>query len=777
MKTYFFLTLIFTFIVQHNLTAQTQANEWLLIPEELSFSTLGYTSISTGLPIPPSYQGSNSIYDDSGQLLFYVTVEGSIFDGSGTSIGSIGAGGENPEVAICPVPGECSKYYVLRWERQPFIGVNLIGATVDVATSPITVTNFTNPVFESLLNDAVIAIDQPYYNNAAGDRWAYGLSDDGLNRFNVWGTGVFFGGNILSPQDFPKEFTSASFAAPEGELRGNCFAWGSYLENKAWVVVYDFNSLDVTQLIRFDLPEGTTVCGLEFNGEGTELYIAACGEAEARGIYRFDVKEEAEGEKLRSEEGEYYNTHIELGQDNFLYMASDVGLLGRVPLGGNVISPAPGNIQVNSFYALGPGFYTLPDQIDGENYDNFTGVALSTITAIQLNQQALFPTVTPQTPVPDFFDCQPMELEPITQDVNSFSLKIEKLGIGSSFMIETILITSTTPVNIDLFDLTTAFSLSGQTTGFTDPLSTPTDLAVETGDFRITLTTFNECVQKTVREGLFRISSGPVPSSILLEHQPALPFTGIPDNVAQSVNLGTPAPQGAATVGIDLQSSSGIIEYYRINYIREVDPSTGNVISMIYQDLANVQVNVQNDLDIFFNQVTFDPVTMSGYFNDPNNDVMDKVFQVDVAVGNVCGETTANSYFQIVGNFRPSSQPQVMDAHKGLTNTEGNQPSAHPVESPQRSKASSHLESYASVNSAIKIFPNPTQGKLNFSWNVPLGQTVTLTILDLSGKVLMQKKSEKMTGSELDISFLSQGIYLYRVEMPEVVHQGKVVKL
>ncbi|MEL7062858.1 MAG: hypothetical protein AAFP00_03915 [Bacteroidota bacterium] len=115
MKTYFFLTLIFLFSVQHNLTAQTQANEWLLIPEELSFSTSGYTSIPTGLPIPPSYQGSNSIYDDSGQLLFYVTVEGSIFDGSGTNIGSLGAGGENPEVAICPVPGECSKYYVLRW--------------------------------------------------------------------------------------------------------------------------------------------------------------------------------------------------------------------------------------------------------------------------------------------------------------------------------------------------------------------------------------------------------------------------------------------------------------------------------------------------------------------------------------------------------------------------------------------------------------------------------------------------------------------------------------
>ncbi|MEL7065287.1 MAG: T9SS type A sorting domain-containing protein, partial [Bacteroidota bacterium] len=177
-----------------------------------------------------------------------------------------------------------------------------------------------------------------------------------------------------------------------------------------------------------------------------------------------------------------------------------------------------------------------------------------------------------------------------------------------------------------------------------------------------------------------------------------------------------------------------------------------------------------NDLDIFFNQVTFDSVTMSGYFNDPNNNVMDKVFQVDVAVGNVCGETTANSYFQIVGNFRPSSQPQAVAQDKVSVNQQSSSSMRSPI-------ASSHLESYTSINSAFEIFPNPTQGKVNFSWNVPLGQTVTLTILDLSGKVLMQKESEKMTGSELDISSLSQGVYLYRVEMYGTVHQGKVVKL
>ena len=48
----------------------------------------------------------------------------------------------------------------------------------------------------------------------------------------------------------------------------------------------------------------------------------------------------------------------------------------------------------------------------------------------------------------------------------------------------------------------------------------------------------------------------------------------------------------------------------------------------------------------------------------------------------------------------------------------------------------------------------------------------TLQLLDLTGRVVYSNKSQK---NNIDLSFLSKGIYIYQIELPTAILSDKIV--
>lgn len=77
----------------------------------------------------------------------------------------------------------------------------------------------------------------------------------------------------------------------------------------------------------------------------------------------------------------------------------------------------------------------------------------------------------------------------------------------------------------------------------------------------------------------------------------------------------------------------------------------------------------------------------------------------------------------------------------------------------------------------VSIFPNPTEGLIkitldNYIEGVP---AATITVYDLSGKLLIQKQG--ITGStELDLSSFARGAYLLRLNAGENISVWNIVK-
>jgi hypothetical protein len=60
----------------------------------------------------------------------------------------------------------------------------------------------------------------------------------------------------------------------------------------------------------------------------------------------------------------------------------------------------------------------------------------------------------------------------------------------------------------------------------------------------------------------------------------------------------------------------------------------------------------------------------------------------------------------------------------------------------------------------VKVFPNPTTEKISITSNKPI---TSLTIADLSGRVVLQNYAQNSTDMNLSVSFLTNGVYLLGV--------------
>lgn len=75
----------------------------------------------------------------------------------------------------------------------------------------------------------------------------------------------------------------------------------------------------------------------------------------------------------------------------------------------------------------------------------------------------------------------------------------------------------------------------------------------------------------------------------------------------------------------------------------------------------------------------------------------------------------------------------------------------------------------------IAIYPNPASSILNIELNKIYHET-SITLVDLSGKVLIKKTTSNPTKTTLDVSNLSSGIYILKVIADQTLHNKKIFK-
>jgi hypothetical protein len=88
------------------------------------------------------------------------------------------------------------------------------------------------------------------------------------------------------------------------------------------------------------------------------------------------------------------------------------------------------------------------------------------------------------------------------------------------------------------------------------------------------------------------------------------------------------------------------------------------------------------------------------------------------------------------------------------------------------------IEDIAKDEASLKVFPNPTANLTNLSFNLSESKQVSLEVLDVTGKRLIQEEMGQMVQGnqfiELDVAHLPEGFYFLNLRLDEEVITKKI---
>ncbi len=427
-------------------TAQNQMRTWTLPPNRFNFAP---TAGSAALPLATNeqYRVANGAYDANGNLLFYVK-NLNVYKADGNMIGTmqystIPLGTSNTysipqkEIAIVPISGSCKKYLVI-WLGVRFSGsgfalrsveVNLEGAN-PVLTETVA-TNTANDIIPGNLH-AGLAVSKAESN---GNRKLYVVTNLGYRMYNITSTGV---SPFVAQATWPASPTYPSSIYPSDvELShdGSKIAWGSVESGQVFAASLDATkaisntSLNKSTRKNSDLISATF--GVEFMPNGDLYYSVRSGNTKVGdGIYKVtasNVPASLTGTRVdttTNNANNNTNSHIELGYDGFLYMVNTSGKLVKFNIANNssALSTSFTQTIVSNGAVQLDMQYSLPDQIDGENYANFRGIGtLIYPTPIVKSNGTV---VTPASNIYTVYNCKPVTLASTTSNYKNYTLTI-----------------------------------------------------------------------------------------------------------------------------------------------------------------------------------------------------------------------------------------------------------------------------------------------------------------------------------------------------------------
>jgi hypothetical protein len=713
-------------------------NKWILNPTEIDFDAGTAMPLTWSVGYP--YTVENTAYDADGKVLFYIQ-NMTVYDANGVGVGSLPIGTSSVtgysypsilhEIAIVPVPGSCNRFYVIYCLNRVFVGNALKHAIVTInPDGTISVSTDTQVLAQNSGNTGAIAVTTALSTD--GVRKLYWVSGHGgIFEYDITASGITLS-NVEAGYD-PLDPEGKTYHAIEAEISKD-------RQHLIWVekdgaYYRAINAMEgEVSIFKLDL----TMWGIEFNADEDGFYVSTETDNQGTitgGIYHY-TSFSSNAPVLVNNTSDYTRTLIEKGKDGNFYAVNYNGILGSF-VGNGPAAAAYGGLLVYSsnFNSClgGLDYYKLPDQIDGEDYNYFYGVAAINITGMNINGTPLVDAVPP--PPPAFYNCNAINWtatwtgQPASWTIDIFSVDPATGNqlFGSPYLNFSTSGTGNIPSPVDLRSI----GAPGIPDLFANYLG-------QTFALRVTAT--NECGNSTdFMLCYFRVLGPPAQANINLQVNPG---NGTP--CPASHNIASPCPASIYSASINMGNSQGDITYYSLK-IDEVDCSAGAVISNIYTG-PQVSVTGASQLTaIGLNDLTINGST--GYFVNK----CCRCYRVEATIGNACGSSTDYSYIKFTVNCNC-----LWSGGGGEERSDARQQSSHV---------------------GVRVAPNPMTDFIRFlpDETGALPAVRALTVFNALGAVVIRLDSPDLS-RPLAAERLPAGMYSYLLEAEAGPLSGKFVK-
>lgn len=612
-----------------------QKDNWILYPTRIDFDAgPGYSPAGFSNPnLTQPYAVENSVFDDAGNLLFYIQNE-RIYDASGTSVATFSSAGVyGHEIGIAPVPGQCNAYCVFFIEAMPLATINFGYIEVFVGPNGAITTSGVTLIQNTYYASGGLTVS-PKIPGTNGHRYIYVYGGNfPLDRYIMTENGVTFDQTIT-------EIGGEDFGELELSPCGRYLAWWGV----GGITIYNLVAGTVQQKPIDD------ITGLEFDHTCTKLYFGS----KNAGIYKWEFTTPSSSLQLLPHTRPFSNSHLELGKNNLMYVVRETGNGGELwylDTDTDFFNLASSEFVVHSNASVWLGTYTLPDQIDGEGDDLFWGVEPLVVNSWGINELPQGRSVTdPALPV--FYNCAPMELlADYTGDAPFAFVEIQSVDAQTGLPLPFLSYSSAVDFSngsVDIRCLEDAVNCDL----FSNDLGRT---------FKITLGLENRC-EKEIVEGYFKVEGAPVAVSDI-----GLTVGGNGPNCPASQDIANPCEAHTLYGSIDFTNAVGDITFYQVD-IWEVDCSTGSTLTHLYQGPV-VSESSTTGFNFNLNSFDIDPNTQGDIFFFDNN-YINRCIKVSVEVGNDCGSLEDFSYIEFTDNIPLQGDLQALrlmqdGRHKG----------------------------------------------------------------------------------------------------------------
>ncbi|MFM2283070.1 MAG: hypothetical protein RL222_574, partial [Bacteroidota bacterium] len=629
-------------IILVSIATFAQMNYGTLPPYKINFTgaSPALTTIS-GASIA-QYKVSNGAYDENGNLLFYIK-DGSVYTANSTLVGNaLSYTNVSHEIAIVPVPGQCKKFYIIAFINAAST-CSLYYSTIDCTPSTPTITYNSTALFSDGGQNNGIAVSKLI--GSTNTRFLYTATFNYVKKWIISSAGITLSSTAqrvtksggLNPENFyPSELELSNDGLNLVFSSNWGFSDSRYIYEFSLDANGDFKPLPNTRNF-FSLPSGVNyVHGVEIDATSSKIYLCT-----NNGLYWKSIGS-ATFNHITGTSTTYSNSFIERYKDGFMYVVSNTGILGKLNTTTNTIAASgitqimQGNGAIPSLYGAP---YTLPDQIDGENYNYFFGVAAA-VPAFQINTNNVSCATATL-----FYNCNAITLNNNSTGATQYQLTLTPTNSAGS------------PTGGAIY--TSAWLTTCPTDLKNLPGTNGTWLATNTGYFKLNILEKNSCNTQSANYCIFlQIATTPGPTENLTI------YGKNSTNYNPSQNIASPILVGCYSLGMSigtggLGTTNNITGYqYKIE---EVNCSTGAVLSILYNGPTVAVTTTGAIPTVNFNQATINGNT--GYFGQNCATLTGKCYKLTLVVSNPCGTITDWSYFKIDNPpyYRMASTKDVED--------------------------------------------------------------------------------------------------------------------
>ncbi|MBV6485174.1 MAG: hypothetical protein KFKLKKLM_01727 [Flavobacteriales bacterium] len=779
-KTILALTLL---MLTSNIFAQQKT--WTTPPKKWNMTTS--TPSSTSLPGGASaYSVANGAYAEDGSLLFYVQ-DNEIRDDAGDIAGYLpnyqtssdcesALSIIDAEIAIVPIPGACKSFYVIYGLHGHMSPSKLFYIEVDCSSGSPVIT-FDETVYVNCFEDYVPS-DQPFLienhggtvnvafavskvytgSGASAERFLFSVGAYGISRSIISSSGISSG--TLTTNTTLGLTASFDFEGIEAEISwgSNYFAWSSANGKVFTIEINPTTGIYVNPSTETYSISGAK--GIEFsNSTGNPyLYVAAASD-----LKRINTSNQTYSSFSWGGSNDLSNTFLEYGKNGRIYGVSPI-YSGSTLTGSKLIPIVSTSVltgitaDIDSRYVSNSssiyGIFTLPDQIDGEDYTYFNGLPKVTLTNFTLNSNIVSDVCDNGT---DKY-CQNAAI--------TFNATYSG-GTPSEYnlMIQAYSSNTCSPTQLTGAGYINYQSgwQSGVLTNGTDLRTLPDgnslNLGNITGTVKITYSIKDACGTESTYARYIDIYD-PVPLSIDLGIKTPSGWT------TPSHSIGSPVNVGTASLAYRVDGSTGTLSQLTV-LIEEVD-NTGAFIQTIYNKTINTtsfslydDVNL-NTLCVGSAVWGFNPGFggctggYTGYFSYTNGqESYQNYYKITVTLSNLCGTSSDWSYFYVSSQGNSPVNPNVTERKQ--------------------------QEVMEQENNSLNIYPNPVTNQLTIEFNQSTDDAVEISLTDVLGKqtrVLMPSTNVKKGNfnQTFDVSNLPAGMYSYQIKTSNTIQTGMISK-